>query len=299
MSRLSKLGILCAVWFLVVGRDSFAEAQTLDDVLRQQPAAELVRLAKAEGDAARGAVVFFQHFMACSKCHAVGEPSASALGPDLTKLSGDVSDEALVESVLLPSKVIRKGYETVTIQTVDGTTLTGLLVQQTADKVTVRDASRGGKLTTLRIADVEELKRPPLSIMPAGQVNQLAGRQQFYDLIRYLIEIREGGAARARELQPSPALTSFVLPEYEQRLDHRALIRDWNAESLRRGEAIYRRVCANCHGTKDQLGSLPTSLRFAEGKFKNGSDPLTMYQTLTRGFGLMAPQTWMVLTCPP
>ncbi len=50
----------------------------------------------------------------------------------------------------------------------------------------------------------------------------------------------------------------------------------------------------NCHGTKDQPGSLPTSLKFASGKFRNGSDPFTMYQTLTRGFGLMAAQTWMV-----
>lgn len=294
MKRLPKRVALLAICFLLVGRAAFAETQTLDDALRQQPASELVRLAKAEGDATRGAVVFFQHYMNCSKCHAVGEPSASALGPDLTKLSADVSDEMLVESVLLPSKVIRKGYEAVTIQTVDGTTLTGVLVEQAADKVTLRDASRGGKLTTLKMTDVEELKRPPLSIMPAGQVNQLAGRQQFYDLIRYLLEIRAGGAARARELQPSPALTGFVLPEYEQHLDHRGLIGAWNADSLKRGEAIYRRVCANCHGTKDQLGSLPTSLRFAEGKFKNGSDPLTIYQTLTRGFGLMAPQTWMV-----
>ncbi len=292
--RSLHLVLACTVSCLIAAQGTCVEAQTLDETLRQQPVAELVRLAKTDGDATRGAVVFFQHYMACSKCHAVGEPNASALGPDLTKLSGDVTDELLVESVLLPSKVIRKGFDTVTIQTVNGATLTGLLVEQSADKVTIRDTSRGGKLTTLSTADVEELQRPPLSIMPAGQVNQLAGRQQFYDLIRYLIEIRAGGAARARALQPSPALTEFVLPEYEQHLDHRALIRDWNAESLRRGEAIYRRVCANCHGTKDQLGSLPTSLRFAEGKFKNGSDPLTLYQTLTRGFGLMAPQPWMV-----
>mgnify|MGYP003338117553 CR=1 FL=1 len=43
-----------------------------------------------------------------------------------------------------------------------------------------------------------------------------------------------------------------------------------------------------------QLGSLPTSLRFAEGKFKNGSDPFSLYGTLTRGYGQMAPQSWMV-----
>ena len=50
----------------------------------------------------------------------------------------------------------------------------------------------------------------------------------------------------------------------------------------------------NCHGTKDRLGSLPTSLRFASGSFKNGSDPFSMYRTLSLGFGQMTPQTWMV-----
>ena len=41
-------------------------------------------------------------------------------------------------------------------------------------------------------------------------------------------------------------------------------------------------------------GSLPTSLRFASGQFKNGNDPYSLYQTLTHGFGQMPPQTWMV-----
>ncbi len=60
------------------------------------------------------------------------------------------------------------------------------------------------------------------------------------------------------------------------------------------GRKIYDRVCANCHGTHDRAGSLPTAPKFASAKFKNGSDPYALYQTLTRGFGLMAPQVWMV-----
>ena len=39
---------------------------------------------------------------------------------------------------------------------------------------------------------------------------------------------------------------------------------------------------------------MPTSLRFAEGKFKRGSDPWSLYQTLTHGYGMMNPQRWMV-----
>ena len=273
---------------------STSGAQTLDEDLRRVPAAELAALAKTEGDAIRGAVLFFQQHMACSKCHAVGKAPLNSLGPDLTTLGKEVSDESLVEAVLLPSKVIRKGFESVTVITADGKSLAALLVERTKDKVVVRDLSRGGEPTTIAATDLEEIKVNATSIMPAGQVNQLNSRQQFLDLIRYLIEIRDGGAAKAMQLQPAASLLTFTVPEYEQHLDHAALIGDWNDDSLQRGEAIYQRVCANCHGTKDKPGSLPTSLRFAEGKFKNGSDPLSMYRTLTHGFGLMAPQTWMV-----
>ena len=100
---------------------------------------------------------------------------------------------------------------------------------------------------------------------------------------------------RARALRPDPALlVPPPLPDYEKHLDHAGLVAGLDAKSYERGEAIYNLVCSNCHGTKEQLGSLPTSLRFATGTFKNGSDPYSMYQTLTHGFGMMTPQTWMV-----
>ena len=266
----------------------------LEEELKRIPVGDLASLARSDGDASRGAILFFQQQMSCAKCHAVGKANQNGLGPDLTALGKDVSDEVLVEAVLLPSKDIRKGFESITVAMADGTTLSALLVERTKEKVVVRDVTRAGEQMTIDSKDIENIKVNATSIMPAAQVNQLNSRQQFLDLIRYLIEIRDGGASRALQLQPPQSLLTFTVPEYEGHLDHAALISAWNGDSLKRGEAIYQRVCANCHGTKDKPGSLPTSLRFAEGKFKNGSDPLSMYRTLTHGFGLMAPQTWMV-----
>ena len=98
-----------------------------------------------------------------------------------------------------------------------------------------------------------------------------------------------------RELQPPASLIQLPpLPEYESSIDHAGIIRDFDEESLKRGQKIYDRVCANCHGTHDREGSLPTAPRFATGKLKNGNDPYRMYQTLTHGFGLMVAQRWMV-----
>jgi mono/diheme cytochrome c family protein len=75
-----------------------------------------------------------------------------------------------------------------------------------------------------------------------------------------------------------------------ERSDHAEIAAGWNDESLAEGAQIYKTLCVVCHGTKEQPGSLPTALRFAEGPFKNGADPFSMYLTLTKGFGQMVPQ---------
>ena len=75
-----------------------------------------------------------------------------------------------------------------------------------------------------------------------------------------------------------------------ERSDHAEIVGSWNAKTLEEGATIYKTLCVVCHGTKEQPGSLPTALRFAEGQFKNGSDPFSMYLTLTKGFGQMVPQ---------
>jgi mono/diheme cytochrome c family protein len=74
------------------------------------------------------------------------------------------------------------------------------------------------------------------------------------------------------------------------RADHATLIANWNEESLARGATIYSQLCVVCHGTLDTPGSLPTAPRFAEGPFKNGSDPHSLFNTLTHGYGQMVAQ---------
>ncbi|MBC8353086.1 MAG: c-type cytochrome [Planctomycetes bacterium] len=273
---------------------SAAFSQTLEAQLLAEPASGLVEAARASGDADRGAIVFYQPFMACSKCHVHGDAKAS-LGPDLTIRHPDATDNYLVEALLHPSRVIKKNFESVTVVTDKGLTVVGLVAEETPDMLVLRDATQPERRITLKRDEIDEVLNNAQSIMPSGQVNQLASRQQFLDLMRYVFEISEHGLPRAKQLQPPPAAyASRPLPEYENEIDHAGMISSLGDDNFNRGEAIYNRLCINCHGTHDKPGSLPTSLRFAAGKFKNGSDPYTMYQTLTRGFGMMVPQAWMV-----
>ena len=75
-----------------------------------------------------------------------------------------------------------------------------------------------------------------------------------------------------------------------ERADHAEIVSGWNEKITGGRKAIYATLCMVCHGTKEQPGSLPTALRFAEGQFKNGADPYSMFITLTKGFGQMVPQ---------
>jgi putative heme-binding domain-containing protein len=281
--------LLVKLWQVTADPTPPAAPPTLAQQLSKESPAELARAARERGDAGRGAVLFFQPFLTCARCH--DSETGTQLGPDIAQPGKEATAEYLIESVLSPSKVIKKGYEPIIVSTTDGRTVTGLLVEEKDGTLTLIDPA-GGKRFAIPTANIESRTTGKQSLMPDGLVNLLSDRQQFLDLSRYLIEVAVGGPNRAKELRP--AQIAFVLPEYEKDIDHAGLIRALDAKAFRRGEAIYTRVCANCHGTKDQPGSLPTSPRFAAHTFKNGSDPHSLYRTLTHGYNLMAPQTWMV-----
>ena len=88
---------------------------------------------------------------------------------------------------------------------------------------------------------------------------------------------------------------TYTLPEnslkpYESSIDHTGIIMDLNRDSYKTGERIYNSNCINCHGTPDIEGSLPLSTKFWKEPYKVGSDPYSMYLTITRGYGQMVPQ---------
>jgi putative heme-binding domain-containing protein len=167
------------------------DQSTLQQKLSKEPLSRLIKDVRSRGDAARGAVLFFQPFLTCAKCH--DSQAGTQLGPDLAKIGKDGTAEHLIESVLSPSKVIKKGYETVTIATRDGRTHTGLFVSDKNGNITLIDPAAQGKQIQISSAEIDERKISQQSLMPDGLVNLLSDRQQFLDLAKYLIEIAEQG----------------------------------------------------------------------------------------------------------
>ncbi len=280
-----------------------ADGPTLAERLADDDRAALAKAVEEYGDPLRGSNVFHARQMACTQCHVVGE-GVSPLGPNLAAMPEGVTPERLVahliESVLEPSAVVRPAFRGVTIITDDGKSMTGLVARANEKEIVLRDAAASGREIVIPLSEIDEQVPAQASLMPTGLVNLLADRGQFLDLVSYLAAVARGGPARAAELAPDPLLLAAQEPAaYESDIDHAAFLQDWNdpkkaKASFKRGEKLFGRVCANCHGTLDAPGSLPTAPRFAEGKFKFGSDPYAMYRTLTYGNGMMVPQNWMV-----
>jgi putative heme-binding domain-containing protein len=207
------LGILTLAWLnpIALSGDETDEPPTLEQQLLREEPAELARLARSQGDPQRGALLFHQPHLACTKCHAVGE-GKNPLGPDLTRPEGELDAARLVEAVLTPSKNIRKGYEPLVIALEDGRTLTGLLAEDRETELVLRDAAEPGELRTIPKSSIEQQVVGRQSIMPAGLANLTGGRREFLDLISYLIAIGEGGPERALDLAPPPRAPDTTRP---------------------------------------------------------------------------------------
>jgi putative heme-binding domain-containing protein len=107
----------------------------------------------------------------------------------------------LIESILKPSEKILEGYQTVNVITVDGAILSGFLVEETDDKITLSIAADQGKPRTIPIDDVEDVLESQNSTMPPGLVNMLKDRQEFLDLAKFIFEVNEGGAKKLNQLK--------------------------------------------------------------------------------------------------
>jgi putative heme-binding domain-containing protein len=154
--------------------------------------------ARAKGDENRGAQLFYNLTVSCAKCHDPGK--RHRLGPDLAAKRDGVSDPFLIESVLHPSKVIRKGFAQIIVVTDGGLVVTGFKAEDKGESMVVREPA-GGKEILIPKDEVDQVVPSPKSAMPPGLVNQLGDRQQFLDIARFLMEINDGGPERLIELK--------------------------------------------------------------------------------------------------
>jgi len=296
--------VFCVGLVLCVGiGDCFAQLQpatdtlrhpaTFEELLKNTDPREIAEEAIRRGDPRRGAVLFYKSAAACATCHASGDQS-TPLGPDLSVWTDSPSPQHLVESILFPSKVIRKGYETISVLKSDGQLVSGMVVRQDDQEVVLRDATDLLKEVVIPQDDIDATGPLQTSMMPEGLAAVIGGQREVYDLIRYVIEIAQpptsgGGPTRAQQWMPSD--DELRVSDDTGNIDHAGIIRGLSKKDFAAGEAIYHGYCYSCHGTDGNTPSLPTARAFGTQVLKYGDDPYRMFLTLSKGNGLMAPMS--------
>jgi putative heme-binding domain-containing protein len=135
-------------------------------------------LKQGTGNPYAGEAVFNQRCAACHKLFFKG----GRIGPDLTSYQRDNLGTMLI-SIVNPNAEIREGFEYHQVETRDGRSLSGFLVERDLKIVVLRGLE--GEDITLPQSEIKALRPVGRSLMPEGLLDNLDGRQ-LRDLFAYL-----------------------------------------------------------------------------------------------------------------
>ena len=134
--------------------------------------------AVAAADASRGRAVFQK---TCAACHVLyGE--GGKVGPELTGANRANLDYILLNSVY-PSLDVPHAYRTVSVLTVDGRVVNGVLAEEDGTKIVLRTPEQ--PRVVIAKEDIDFRKISPQSMMPDGQLDAMKP-QEVIDLVKYL-----------------------------------------------------------------------------------------------------------------
>jgi putative heme-binding domain-containing protein len=132
------------------------------------------------GSSGRGRTTFEGR---CAGCHRLANVGLD-FGPDLGAVRSG-GKEKLLASIVDPNREVLPQFFVVTLETRDGETIVGMMRNETATTVTLRQPG-GGERTVSR-SDIASLKTSIQSLMPEGLEAGLS-HQEIADLIEFLCE---------------------------------------------------------------------------------------------------------------
>jgi putative heme-binding domain-containing protein len=130
------------------------------------------------GDRSRGQALFAQNCAICHSSHGEGHQ----VGPDLGTVADKPVQELLV-AILDPNQAVDPAYAAYTVVTQDERELTGVLIADTPNSISLRMA--GGSEETILRANIKELTSSGRSLMPEGFETGLKP-QDLADLIAFI-----------------------------------------------------------------------------------------------------------------
>jgi putative heme-binding domain-containing protein len=133
----------------------------------------------------------------CAKCHRF-QGEGGATGPDITGVGNRFDPRYLLESLIVPSKVVSDQYQNHIITTVDGEIIVGRILEEDEQQIRVRTHPFATDLTVIPKSQIDEMQPARISEMPEGLCNVLT-KEEILDLIAYM---RSAGNPQDRAFQP-------------------------------------------------------------------------------------------------
>jgi len=134
------------------------------------------------GDVGRGRALFGK---LCAQCHRLDGVGVS-VGANLAGIAGRDSAAVLI-NILDPNRDVKPVFVNYTLVTSDGRTLSGMLLEDTVNSVTIRQ--NDGRNTRVLRTNIRVLRGTGLSFMPEGLERQL-DYQAMSDLLVYLRQVK-------------------------------------------------------------------------------------------------------------
>lgn len=155
-------------------RTSPAEKQQLISTFKRRFTLDAIQ----KSDRSAGRAIFQK---TCANCHTFFG-AGGKIGPDITGSQRSNLDY-LLQTLIDPSAAVNKDYQMQVIQTVEGRTLTGLVVDETKTAVTLQTVN---DKIVIPAGEIEARKVSPVSMMPDGLLQNLSN-DQVRQLLAYLM----------------------------------------------------------------------------------------------------------------
>jgi len=124
--------------------------------------------------------------LACAQCHKLGK-EGNSYGPDLSDVFKRYQNDraAVLRQILEPSLVISNRYVNYEFELKNGDTVSGMIVKEEGDSVTVQSGPSDALIQALKKSDLKERRPQTASLMPLGLLSTLS-KAQILDLLAYL-----------------------------------------------------------------------------------------------------------------
>jgi putative membrane-bound dehydrogenase-like protein len=155
-------------------RTTPAEKQQLISTFKKRFTLEAIQ----RSDRSAGRAIFQK---TCANCHRFFD-AGGKIGPDITG-SQRTNLDYLLQTLIDPSAAVNKDYQMQVVQTVDGRTITGLVLEESKTALTIQTVN---EKVVIPVDEIEARKLSTVSMMPDGLLQNLSN-DQLRQLLAYLM----------------------------------------------------------------------------------------------------------------